>query len=66
MLTAMLMLYAAGFSVVFVIHLLFDGGVVYPTRKDGPIVGFIAAAFWPVIIIALLVIGIVKLIKNGG
>lgn len=66
MITAMLMLYAAGFGFIFVVHLFFDGGVVYPTRKEGPIVGLIAAAFWPVIIIAMLVAGVVTLIKNGG
>lgn len=32
---------------MFVIHQMFDGGLVYPTKRDGPMKGLLVALCWP-------------------
>ena len=64
MITALLMLYALGFGVFFVLHQMFDGGIIYPTRKEGAVVGFLISALWPLVALMLFVYGIFNAIKG--
>jgi hypothetical protein len=48
-------LYAAGVAVMFVIHSMFDGGLIYPTKKDGPVYGLLFASTWPLWAVVLIV-----------
>jgi len=54
MTTLAIALYCTGFGMAFLLHLMFDGGVVYATRKDGPVVGFFMAALWPIFALYIL------------
>jgi hypothetical protein len=58
-------LYAAGVAVMFVIHSMFDGGLIYPTKKDGPLHGLVFAATWPLWTALLVIVIPVELVRNS-
>jgi hypothetical protein len=66
MLTALIALYSLGFGMFFIMHQVFDGGIIYSTRKEGPIIGLLMAAIWPLFVAALLVVALVSIIRRGN
>jgi len=66
MLTALIALYTLGFGMFFTLHQVFDGGVIYATRKEGPLVGLLISAVWPLVVAIFFVIAIVHVIRKGG
>lgn len=45
-------LYAVGFTVIFTLHLVFDGG--WGSKKSGLLVGLLLAAVWPLVVLYIL------------